>query len=218
VIRWLSRVGALLTVALLALPFAPGVLAFPFHAQFGQDHVASVTRIEPDAARAVLARSHALIASGPLARQPAPPLNIYLTDGGWRWRVLARQPFGGGPFAETRAFSTAVIVNSAELAADRVRNGRAVGGVRTLSGVIAHEATHLMVNRRIGPVAAQLLPAWKREGLADVVARETSLSDADARRLRAAGESHPALPYYDGARRVRAELDRGVSIDALLRP
>jgi hypothetical protein len=59
-------------------------------------------------------------------------------------------------------------------------------------------------------------PRWRVEGYCDHVAQESALSDEDVARLAANGESHPALLYYRGRKRVEAELAaNGGSVDAL---
>jgi len=191
---------------------APQLLAFPYSAQIGGTRVYSERPIPPAMAR-VLARSHALLARSPLD-DPALPGALFLTDGGWRWSLLALT--SRGAFALRRPFRDAIIVNASDVAADRVDTGRAIGGRRSLSGVIAHETTHVLVARRYGEWRAAMLPVWKSEGYADHVARESSLGDADYARLRRSGEAHPALAYYEGRRRVEALLRRsGGSVDAL---
>ncbi len=59
-----------------------------------------------------------------------------------------------------------------------------MGGTRTLSGVIAHETTHIMLANHLGEVRSVMLPTWQQEGYADHVAGESSLTDAEASRLR----------------------------------
>ena len=44
------------------------------------------------------------------------------------------------------------------------------------------------------------------EGYCDFVAQESSLTDADVAKLRAEHRDHPALPYYEGRRRVARSL------------
>lgn len=209
--RWTQRLAAMLVVLVAVLAWAPGVLAFPYRAQVGEVTVHAVQPIDPRIAGEV-ARADALVRAAGL---PAPPRDVYLTGGGWRWRLLSLG--AGGAFGLRRPFVSAIIVNRADLSADRVTNGAAIGATRTFSGVLAHETTHLVVARRIGEGRAWLLPRWKSEGLADCVARESSLSDADAARLRAAGEHPPALFYHDARARVAATLKAdGGSVDRLL--
>lgn len=120
-----------------------------------------------------------------------------------------------GAFAFRRPFSSAIVFNSSDVGADRVTNGRVIGGTRRLSGVIAHETTHIMIANHLGEVRSAMLPTWQQEGYADHVARESSLTDAEAARLRKTDPGAPALVYYDARRRVAAALSakRG-SVDA----
>ena len=150
--------GAILfLVALLGTATAaPQLLAWPYSAEIGHTLIYSETPIPPQM-RAVLARSDALVARSPFA-EPGIDRRLFLTRGGWRWDVLALTT--PGAFALRRPFRDAIIVNTSDVAADRVENGAPVGGVRSLSGVIAHETTHLLVARRIGEWSAFMLPGW----------------------------------------------------------
>jgi hypothetical protein len=205
---------ALLVVALLGTATAaPQLLAWPYSAEIGHVRIYSERPIPP-AIRGVLARSDALLGRSPLA-EPGLERRLFLTDGGWRWDVLALTSYGA--FALRRPLRDAIVVNASDVAADRVENGAPVGGVRSLSGVIAHETTHLLVARHIGEWNAFMLPGWKSEGYADYVANESSLADADYARLRANGASRPAMFYYEARRRVADSLRRnGGDVDALL--
>ncbi len=145
--------------------------------------------------------------TGPLDR------SLFLTGGGWRWRLLAIQ--SPGAFAFRRPFSSAIVFNRSDIGADRVTNDRAVGNTRTLSGVIAHETTHIMIANHLGEVRSAMVPTWQ-EGYADHVARESSLTDANAERLRKTNPGTASLMYYDARRRVDATLRaNGGSVDAL---
>lgn len=183
---------------------APQLLAFPHHAEIGTTHVYSETPFRIDDMRRILARSDTLTAR--TGRSDAAGTRIFLTDGGWRWTILALT--SRGAFAYTRPISTivsdAVIVNRADPAADMAVNGRVIGGKRSLSGVIAHERTHIWTSRALGLVENALLPNWQREGYADYVAQETSLTAAEYARLKQSGTDHPAIPYFEGRQRIEA--------------
>ena len=211
------RIGqgiALFLVALIGTATAaPQLLAWPYSAEIGRTRIYSETPIPPQM-RALLARSDALLARSPI-KEPGLERSLFLTDGGWRWNVLALTSHGA--FALRRPFRDAIIVNASDVAADRVENGAPVGGVRSLSGVIAHETTHVLVAHHLGELRAFLLPGWKSEGYADYVSNESSLSDGDYARLRANGASRPAMFYYEARRRVAAALRRnGGNVEALL--
>lgn len=193
---------------------APQLLAWPYSAEIGRTRIYSETPI-PAGMRAVLARSDALVAGSPLA-EPGLERRLFLTQGGWRWDLLALT--SSGAFALRRPFRDAIVVNASDVAADRVENGAPVGGMRSLSGAIAHETMHILVADHIGEWRALLLPSWKSEGYADYVARESSLREADYARLRANGARRDAMFYYEARRRVAEALRRnGGDVDALLR-
>jgi hypothetical protein len=199
---------------LLAAPvLAPQLLAFPYHAASPIGPVWSERPIDQPALARVAARARTLLAQSPIAR-PDEQRPIFLTSGGWRWLWLANTSAGG--FALTRPITKAVVVNDADVTADRVRNGATIGNRRTLSAVLAHEFTHGIIRRRYGLVKSILAPQWLVEGYADHVAQESSLSGADVARLEASGGTHPALLYYRGRKRVERILAaNGNDIDAL---
>lgn len=206
---------ALVLVAVMtgyALLEFPAVLMFPHHLRIGRTEIYSEVPIDP-AITIVLGRADKLLAASPI-NQPDLFRQIVLTNGGWRWHVLAAGAAAG--IGLRRPFSSALIFNRSSVAGDWVTNGAALGGTRTLSGAIAHEMTHRLVALHIGQLAAIRLPAWKREGYADYVAGETSLDPGDEARIRAKNPDAPVLVYYEGRRRVASILrENGGSIDAL---
>ena len=56
-----------------------------------------------------------------------------------------------------------------------LRNGKE-NNKRTLSGVIAHETTHSLLQNNLGIVKYKLLPSWKNEGYCDFIADESSFN------------------------------------------
>ena len=212
--RWTTRIACGGAVVVAGVVHVPAALAFPYRADFGGTTVLSEQPIDRAAMGQVLARADGLLAASPLYR-PGLSRQVVLTDGGWRWDMLS---IGArGSIAFRRPFAQALIFNRSSVAADRVTNGAPLGGVRTLSGTIAHEMTHRLVADHIGEWAALRLPAWKREGYPDYVAQETSIRPQDEALIRERDPNARVLAYYEGRRRVAAELARnGGSVDALL--
>lgn len=191
---------------------APQLLAFPYVEQIGPHRVYSEMPIAQKLGE-IIAAGDALAARSPIAssdtHQP-----IFLTKGGWRWAWLALT--SRGAFALSRPGSEAIVVNRSGFSTDTVSTDRQIGGTRALSATIAHEMTHAAIRKRFGVAADWRYPSWLREGYCDYVAGSGSLSDAEARRLLASGSSHPALVYWQGRKRVEAELQRnGGAVDAL---
>lgn len=209
----LALIGALWGSALAA----PQLLAFPYRADIGSTTVYSETPIRAGHMRRVLARSDALLQKTGFS-EPA-GTRLFLTRGGWRWKMLALN--SRGAFAVTRPVSAivsdAVLVNRADPATDGVFNRPAIDSRRRhLSGVIAHERTHIQMNRAIGYIRTAMLPQWQREGYADYVAEESGLTPQEYARLKRAGASHPAIVYYEGRKRIEAlAAQKGGTIAAL---
>jgi hypothetical protein len=53
--------------------------------------------------------------------------------------------------------------------------GKPVPGDRTLDYFIAHEVTHQLTGRALGPVAYLRLPRWVREGYADYIGKGSQI-------------------------------------------
>lgn len=209
------RQGLVVAAALAAAaPFmAPEVLAFPYQQDFGSDRVWSTAPIPQARMATILADADARTRASPLARGDE-GRRIFLTDGGWRWRVLALQSYFA--FALTRAYREDLIFNRTDVAANTVYNGLGDGRTRTIAGVIAHEKCHGMQRRHFGFWVDWSKPTWLREGYCDYVARESTLNDAEVTALKKSDPGHPALPYYEGRVKVTAILARnGGNVDKL---
>lgn len=193
--------------------YAPQLLAFPYRTSTPIGTVWSESPIAPallaEASATVRARMETTPLAGPAERRP-----IYLTDGGWRWTWLA--PGTQSAFALSRPITKAVIVNRANLLGEAAVGNPTADRKRTLGSLLAHEFTHGLIRRQYGEVASLRFPSWKVEGYCDHVAGESTLDPAEAFRLGAAGQKHPALVYLRGRQRVEAELARnGGSVDRL---
>lgn len=188
--------------------YAPAALAFPYHARIGRTNVYSIQPILPVLEQRI-ARADQLLAQSPLY-DPDLRRTIVLTDGGWRWQLMAIG--NGGAVALRRPFSSILVFNRSDIAADRVLNPS-----RSLSGTIAHESVHILTAHRFGEVRQALMPRWKREGYADYVAQENSIGPADVERVRATQPDSPRLVYYDGRRKVAHALEQeGQTVEQLL--
>ena len=198
---------------------APQLLAFPYRAQIGGTTVYSETPFAPRDMQRILARSDALTRKTGVTTPAG--TRIFLTDGGLRWNMLALSSRRAFAFARpiTTIVSDAVVFNRADPAKDMIFNGSATGRRRKLSGVIAHERTHIIMERAIGLVRALSLPVWQREGYADFIAQESGLTAAEYARLKGSGSHHPGIAYYEGRQRIEAMAKtKGGTIIALFPP
>lgn len=69
--------------------------------------------------------------------------------------------------------------NRADVTRNEAFNNASEHNQRTLSGLIAHERTHTLLNRHFGVIKSLFAPAWKKEGFCDFVAEETSFDRAE---------------------------------------
>jgi hypothetical protein len=213
--RWLNMAFGIIGLSFASVICAPQLLAFPYQAQVGATRVYAETPLNQMALRMVLGRADARLATSPLYRPPV-GTRIFLTDGGWRWRLLALN--NSNALGLTRPVSDmvsdAVIIHRGDVASDQIATAY---GPRLLSGVIAHERTHIMVRRHVGLIGGVRLPTWISEGYADHIAGESTLNAAQAAALTARGDQGRGLFYYHARRRVAAALAaNGGHVDALL--
>src|SRR5690349_22521369 len=76
-----------------------------------------------------------------------------------------------------------VFINNADVARDLVFRKAPEFNQRSLSEVVAHKVTHLLVREKFGYVKNVTMPAWKREGYAEYVAGGTTLDYATGANL-----------------------------------
>lgn len=195
---------------------APQLLAFPHKAEVGSTTVYAESPIDAGQMARVLGRSDELLATTGLYHAPV-GTRVFLTNGGWRWRLLALNNHMA--FALTRPTSNviadAAVFNRADPAQDKIFNG-VDDSARSLSGVIAHERTHMLLQRHFGIPRAVTFEQWKSEGYADHVAQESSLTEGQVAAFKKARVDHWAIPYFEGRQRVAATLKRnGNSVDRL---
>lgn len=215
-LRWANRVIGIVGLLFGCCVAAPQLLAFPYYADIGETRIYSETPLNLASLRPVMARAEARVATSPIYKEPV-GTRIFLTNGGWRWRLLALTTSDAVGFTRpvSDLVSDAVILNRSNIARDKV-SGRY--GTRSLSGVIAHERTHIMMRHHLGLVAGMTLPFWVREGYPEYVAGEGTLTEDEVAVLRARGDEHPAIAYFEARRRVEAALAaNGDNVGALLR-
>src|SRR5690349_947858 len=76
-----------------------------------------------------------------------------------------------------------VFINEADVARDLVFRKAPAFNQRSLSEVVAHEVTHLLVREKFGYLKNVTMPAWKKEGYAEYVAGGTTLDYATGANL-----------------------------------
>jgi hypothetical protein len=109
------------------------------------------------------------------------PRPIYLTNGFGMYALLSHKAYNS--FGNSVPFVTNIFINKTDIANDRAFMNRAKNNSRSLSGVIAHEVTHLYIRNRYGTVMSMLQPKWKNEGYCEYVAGESTIPLEEGIRL-----------------------------------
>lgn len=107
--------------------------------------------------------------------------HIYLTNGFGMYALLSHKAYRS--FANSVPFIDNVFINKSDISDDRVFVNREKNNSRSLSGVIAHEVTHLFIRKRYGTVRAMLMPTWKNEGYCEYIAGDTTIPFEEGLRL-----------------------------------
>jgi hypothetical protein len=99
---------------------------------------------------------------------------VFLTNSHGMYAFLSNKAFRS--FANSVPFINNIFINKSDVGNDVVFLNRPKNNKRSLSGVIAHEVTHLFIRKKVGTVRASLLPTWKNEGYCEYVAGDTTIS------------------------------------------
>jgi hypothetical protein len=145
--------------------------------------------IEEPATRQVLELAEAKLLTSPLYSKNQDH-DVFICNSRWRQMLLFNKDYGVAGVVQYPISSNA-FVRDASFADNRLISPRGVfvPGDRTLDYFIAHEVTHQITGRAIGPVLFYRLPQWVREGYADYVGKGSSFHYDDARRAFLAGAS-----------------------------
>jgi hypothetical protein len=215
--RALKRCGWLLSFSILlwaTVIVSPKLLAFPYKVQIDEQTVFAETPI-PHEISGIIARSEGLLKQSKIY---APDLEkeIYLTKGGWRWRILSF-PTSPNAFGLSRPWIGSIVINRNDVIANKVFSKASNGRTRTLADTIAHEQTHGLLIAHFG-INVLSSPTWKIEGYCDYVAQNSSLNAQQATSWEKTNPDHPALVYFHGRNRVAAILStNGGSVDQLFK-
>ncbi len=125
---------------------------------------------------AVLDKVETRLAVSPINDQKLKP-RIFLINSYGLYATLSLY-FGSSSFGKGFAVlpSNNIFINKSDLAKDLVFRNAPANNERSLSGVIAHEATHLLIRKKFGYLRNLTMPAWKKEGFAEYVAGGSTLA------------------------------------------
>jgi len=166
---------------------------------------------------AVLEKVEARLATSPLYTPDVGP-KIFLVNSTRLYASLSlylgSNSFGKGFGALP---TTNVFINACDLDKDLVFRDAPAYNSRSLSGVIAHEVTHLLVRNRFGYFRNLTLPVWKKEGYAEYAGGSTLPLDTGVRMWKARPNDDTGYQYFKYYMIVRYLLEHEkVSVDDLL--
>ena len=85
---------------------------------------------------------------------------------------MARKAYG----CNYRMFGNIFVANC-RIEKDIAFSNRNKNNKRSLSGIIAHEVTHSLINKYMGWIKNKMLPKWKEEGYCEFIAQESSIDN-----------------------------------------
>jgi hypothetical protein len=77
-------------------------------------------------------------------------------------------------FASNNILTNNIFLSKSNILENRIERNGKENNFRTLSGTIAHEATHTLIKIDLGFIKYLFLDTWKNEGYADFIAKESS--------------------------------------------
>ena len=163
--------AAVVAVAYLFLLFFPQPL-FAYSVQYGNFNIHSREPIGPEI-EAVLDQAEVRLRRSPIYDETV-GRHVYLTNGYGMYAFLSHRAYAS--FANSVPFIENVFINKTDIAADRVYMNREFSNSRSLSGVIAHEITHLFIHRRLGTLKSISTPIWKKEGYCEYIAGDSTIT------------------------------------------
>jgi hypothetical protein len=130
---------------------------------------------------------------------------LFICNNSWLFTFLANTDYRAGGVNKTW-LNQNIFLRRSDIGENRVigPSGRAVSGERTLAYFITHEIAHSLEAHLLGRYAYLRLPAWKREGYADYVARDSEFAFAE--RLADFQINDPAMDPRGSGLYLRYEL------------
>lgn len=183
---WRSSVGraALVAVALFGGYVALLCVPQPFfaHSVHAENIILYSDRPLPnEATRKVLRSSLERLEKCPLYAVH-PSASVFICNSPWREALFFNKHYGVGGVSPY-PFTTNVFLREASFEGNRLISprGSPVAPPRTLDYYIAHELTHELTGRTVGPLRFYRMPQWIREGYADYVGRGDTFRYEEAR-------------------------------------
>ena len=124
---------------------------------------------------AVLDSVNAKLSASPINDSSLRP-KIFLTSSHGMYSSMSLY-VGGNSFGKGFAMlpTSNIFINRSDVSKDLVFRRAAEHSQRNLSGVVAHEVTHLLIKKKFGYWRNLTMPSWKKEGYSEYVAGGSTL-------------------------------------------
>ena len=100
-------------------------------------------------------------------------------------------------FAVNYPLAQNIFLSKPSVSEDLILRNAENNNERTLSGVIAHETTHSLLENELGTFKYKLLPSWKNEGYCDFVANESSFQKQKGLQEICKGKDNSGGPSFE---------------------
>jgi hypothetical protein len=166
---------------------------------------------------AVLDKVEARLSSSPINNPSVQP-RVFLINSHGLYKAMSLY-LGGNSFGKGFPLlpTNNIFINRSDFGRDLVFRNAPGDTQRSLSGVIAHETTHLLLRKRFGYLRNLTMPAWKKEGYSEYVAGGSTLDyDTGLLRWKANPKNGSGYQYFKYYMLVKYLLEREkISVDDL---
>lgn len=138
-------------------------------------------RIDESKLKLVLDLSEELLLESRLYNKNRAAQKVFITDNYNEFSFFAL--LSRKAFAVNYPVIQNIFLTQSDITKNSITSNNDSNNKRSLSGVIAHETIHSLLENKLGVVKFKLLPKWKVEGYADFIAKESSFSTENGLKL-----------------------------------
>ena len=174
--------------------------------------------IDPEQLKLVLDKSEKLLKRSELF-EPGTNQDVFICNSFNEFTFFAL--LSRKAFAVNYPIAQNIFLSKSSVSENMILRNAEKNNKRTLSGVIAHETTHSLLENELGTFKYKLLPSWKNEGYCDFVANESSFNTQKGLQEICSGKDNsddPSFKYFK-SRLITEYLltDRKISMEKFLK-
>lgn len=144
----------------------------------------------------ILDSAENLISKSELYTDKSAKKRIFICNSFFEYSFLA--PTQRHAFACTNPLTNNILLSKCNILLNKIERNGDDNNIRTLSGTIVHEVTHILIENKIGLLKNMQLDTWKKEGYCDFVAKESSFDFTAGMQLLCTNQntSSPSFQYF----------------------